>query len=101
MSAYQTQTEAPAAKDNLLGICHAIGEDFGFNPIFVRIPLAVGIIFSAKWTLIAYAAMGVMVLASRLLVRKPKAAKAARPALIEAVPAQREAQATEAMAIAA
>lgn len=100
MSAYQTQTEAPAAKDNLLGICHAIGEDFGFNPIFLRIPLAVGIIFSAQWTLIAYAAMGVMVLASRLLIRKPKAAKVARPALVEAVPAQREAPA-EAMAIAA
>ena len=51
-------TAAPAArKDNLLGICHAIGEDFGFNPIFLRIPLAVGIIFSAKWTLIAYGAM--------------------------------------------
>jgi phage shock protein PspC (stress-responsive transcriptional regulator) len=59
---------APAArKDNLLGICHAIGEDFGFNPIFLRIPLAVGIIFSAKWTLIAYGAMGLAVLASRLL----------------------------------
>jgi len=101
MSAYQTQTEAPAAKDNLLGICHAIGEDFGFNPIFVRIPLAVGIIFSAKWTLIAYAAMGVIVLASRLLIRKPKPARSTRPALVEAAPAHPEARAAEDMAIAA
>jgi phage shock protein PspC (stress-responsive transcriptional regulator) len=101
MSAYQTQIEAPAAKDNLLGICHAIGEDFGFNPIFLRIPLAVGIIFSAKWTLIAYAAMGVTVLVSRLLIRKPKAARAARPALVEAASAQHEARASEDMAIAA
>lgn len=101
MSAYQTQTDAPAAKDNLLGICHAIGEDFGFNPIFIRIPLAVGIIFSAKWTLITYAAMGVIVLASRLLIRKPKAPKATAPILVEAVPAAREAQPAEAMAIAA
>ena len=69
-------TAAPAArKDNLLGICHAIGEDFGFNPMFLRIPLAVGIIFSAKWTLIAYAAMGVAVLASRLLTRRKRAPK--------------------------
>jgi phage shock protein C len=101
MSAYQTQTEAPAAKDNLLGICHAIGEDFGFNPIFLRIPLAVGIIFSAKWTLIAYAAMGVIVLASRLLIRKPKARKIATPTLVEAAPVAREAQPAEAIAIAA
>lgn len=101
MSAYQTQTEAPAAKDNLLGICHAIGEDFGFNPIFIRIPLAVGIIFSAKWTLIAYAAMGVMVLASRLLIRKPKAPKIAAPVVIEAVPVARTSSSSDEMAIAA
>jgi phage shock protein PspC (stress-responsive transcriptional regulator) len=101
MSAYQVQTDAPAAKDNLLGICHAIGHDFGFNPIFLRIPLAVGIVFSAKWTLTAYAAMGVIVLASRLLIRKPKATKVAAPVVIEAVPATREAQPAEEMAIAA
>ena len=70
-----TATAPAARKDNLLGICHAIGEDFGFNPIFLRIPLAVGIIFSAKWTLIAYAAMGLAVLASRLLTRRKRAPK--------------------------
>jgi phage shock protein C len=96
MSATQTH----AAQDNLLGICHAIGEDFGFNPIFLRIPLAVGIIFSAKWTLIAYAAMGVAVLASRLLVRKPKAQHPAT-AVVEALPPVREPQPTEEFAIAA
>jgi phage shock protein PspC (stress-responsive transcriptional regulator) len=98
MSAYQTQPDAPARKDNLLGICHAIGEDFGFNPIFLRIPLAAMIIVSAKWTLTAYAVMGVAVLASRLLIRKPKAAKSL-PHLVEAA-AHRE-QAAQDMAIAA
>jgi phage shock protein C len=96
MSAAQTRT----AKDNLLGICHAIGEDFGFNPIFLRIPLAVGIIFSAKWTLVAYAAMGVAVLASRLIVRKPKAERAL-PVVVEALPALREPRPIENLAIAA
>ena len=99
MSAYQTQPEAPARKDNLLGICHAIGEDFGFNPIFLRIPLAAAIIVSAKWTLIAYAAMGIAVLASRLLIRKPKAAKSL-PHVVEAA-ALRQEQPAEDMAIAA
>ncbi|MBA2936288.1 PspC domain-containing protein [Sphingomonas sp. CGMCC 1.13654] len=101
MSAYQTQTDAPAAKDNLLGICHAIGEDFGFNPIFLRIPLAVAIIFSAKWTLIAYAAMGIAVLASRLLIRKPKAPKIAAPVIVEAVSSVHGSRPAEEMAIAA
>lgn len=101
MSAYQTQTDAPAAKDNLLGVCHAIGEDFGFNPLFLRIPLAVGIIVSARWTLIAYAALGVAVLASRLLIRKPKAAKVIAPAAVETASAAREIQPMKEMAIAA
>jgi phage shock protein PspC (stress-responsive transcriptional regulator) len=101
MSAYQTQTDAPASRDNLLGICHAIGEDFGFNPIFLRIPLALGIVFSAQWTLIAYAAMGMVVLASRLLVRKPKAPKINAPVVLEAVSAHREAARAEELAIAA
>ncbi len=100
MSADQTQPEA-AGKDNLLGICHAIGEDFGFNPIFLRIPLAMGIIVSAKWTLIAYAAMGLVVLASRLLVRKPKASKLNIAPVTESVAARSEAQSIEELAIAA
>lgn len=99
MSANQTQTDT-ANKDNLLGICHAIGEDFGFNPIFLRIPLAAMIIVNAKWTLIAYAAMGVVVLASRLLIRKPKA-KPASVTVIEGVATRREPQSAEELAIAA
>ena len=81
-AAISTQSYAPA-KDNLLGICHAIGEDFGFNPIFLRLPLAMALIADFKWTLIAYAAMGIAVLVTRLLVRRPKAA----PAAISAMPA--------------
>ncbi len=68
-------TAAPAAKDNLLGICHAIGEDFGFNPFLLRAALAIAIIFAPLWTLGAYAAMGVAVAASRLLIRRKKAPK--------------------------
>ncbi|WP_454882793.1 PspC domain-containing protein [Sphingomonas oryzagri] len=100
MSAYQTQTDASANKDNLLGICHAIGEDFGFNPIFLRIPLAAMIVVNAKWTLIAYAAMGVVVLASRLLIRKPKV-KAVSTVVIEGVATRAEARPIEDLAIAA
>lgn len=63
-----------ARKDNLTGICHAIGEDFGFNPFLLRVTLAVAIVFSPEWTLAAYGAMGVAVLASRLFVRAPRKA---------------------------
>lgn len=67
---------APPAKDNLLGICNAIAGDFGFNPLWLRLPLAATIMISPLWPLIAYAAMGLAVLASRLLVRSPAKARA-------------------------
>lgn len=74
----------PPAKDNLLGICNAIGMDFGFNPLLLRVPLAATIMFSPLWTLIAYAAMGLAVLASRLLVRSPRRpAQTRAPAVID------------------
>ena len=92
-----THSAAPA-RDNLLGICHAIGEDFGFNPIFLRIPLAVALIADARWTLIAYAAMGLAVLASRLLVRAPKAVATIMPS---ADPVPQETAPVEALALAA
>lgn len=99
-AATQTQSAAPA-KDNLLGICHAIGEDFGFNPIFLRIPLAMALIADAKWTLIAYAAMGMAVLASRLLVRRPKPTPAAMSAVPVAEPARDQGETEPEMALAA
>jgi phage shock protein PspC (stress-responsive transcriptional regulator) len=92
--------DTAAAKDNMLGICHAIGTDFGFNPLFLRIPLAAGIIFSAQWTLIAYAAMGMAVLASRLLVRRPEE-RAMMPAVGESIRAERAPQPEEQLALAA
>lgn len=82
-----TASVAQPAKDNLLGICNAIGGDFGFNPLWLRIPLAAMIIFSPMWMMIAYAAMGVAVLASRLLVRTPRAAKAATAPMAAPAPA--------------
>jgi len=61
-------------KDNMLGICHAIGEDFGFNPIYIRIALAVMLLFNPVAMLITYGSAGILVLASRLLVRAKKPA---------------------------
>lgn len=61
-------------KDNLLGVCAAIGEDFGFDPNWLRIALGVGLLFDLEKVLIAYAVAGLIVLASRLLFPNPRAA---------------------------
>lgn len=72
-----SQVDAPATKDNLLGICHAIGEDLGFNPLFLRIPLAIALLWNPWVVLGSYAFMGVGVALSRLLFPKPRRATSA------------------------
>jgi phage shock protein PspC (stress-responsive transcriptional regulator) len=53
-------------------VCEGIGEDFGFNPIFLRIPLAASVIWNPLVAFGAYFALGAAVLVSRLLFPKAK-----------------------------
>lgn len=65
-----TQTILPAqtsSRDNLLGICAAVGEDFGFNPLWLRIALALGVLVNLEFAVGVYVALGLVVLASRLI----------------------------------
>jgi phage shock protein PspC (stress-responsive transcriptional regulator) len=74
--------------DTMFGICQAIGEDFGFSPNWLRVGFAIALFFAPVSVIIAYFALGVVVLVSRLLVRGPrKAAVPEAPAQI-AAPAQ-------------
>ena len=72
----QIANESP--RDNLFGICHALGEIFGFNPIFLRIALLVGVMLNAEYALVAYFAAGIAVLVAKLATRSAgkRAAKA-------------------------
>lgn len=64
------QTKIPAPKlDNLFGVCHALGDAFGFNPLYLRIAIVFGILVNFEITAIAYAAAGVAVLAAHLLAK--------------------------------
>ena len=75
MSAQENQVALPLRSHTILGVCEAIGEDFGFNPVFLRVPLAASVIWNPAIALGTYFALGALVLASRLLFPKPKAAK--------------------------
>jgi phage shock protein C len=56
------------ARDHtLLGVCEALGEDFGFNPVYLRIVFAVSLIWNAEIVVGAYLALGIIVLVSRLI----------------------------------
>ncbi|WP_277978666.1 PspC domain-containing protein [Sphingomonas phyllosphaerae] len=60
-------TTPPAPRDNLFGVCAAVGADLGFNPLWLRAAFAGALLFSLEAVIATYAALGVIVLASRLL----------------------------------
>jgi phage shock protein C len=89
-----------ARDDTFLGVCQAIGDDFGFNPVYLRVAFAVPVIYSPGATILAYLATGIVVLISRLLVRQPRRARVPQPVegqLPEPVEAATEAPETEAI----
>ena len=72
MEAQENQVALPLRSHTILGVCEAIGEDFGFNPIFLRLPLATSVIWNPMIAFGTYFALGVVVLLSRLLFPKAK-----------------------------
>jgi phage shock protein C len=84
MVAQENQVALPLRSHTILGVCEALGEDFGFNPVFLRIPFAASVIYSPMIAFGLYFALGAVVLASRLLFPRKSAnadAAAAQPAL--------------------
>ena len=53
--------------DTLLGVCEALGQDFGFNPFYLRVTLGVLMIWYPVMVIVAYLAAGSIVLLSRLV----------------------------------
>lgn len=64
MSTATTAHEPPA---RIFGVCAALGEDFGISPDVLRIAFAAALLFALEGVLVAYALLGIVVLASRLL----------------------------------
>lgn len=83
----QTSPIPVYARDHtIFGVCEALGEDLGFNPVFLRVPLAVCLLLN-PWAVVAtYAGLGVLVAVSRILAPNPKpvAEPAAEPATAKA-----------------
>lgn len=63
-------------EDTLFGVCFAIGADFGFNPIWLRLLFAILLFWSPVAAVGAYAAVGMLVALSRWLAPDPVAATA-------------------------
>ena len=65
-------------RDTFFGICEAVGQDFGFNPLYLRLAFIAPLFFFPVQTFAAYFALGLVVLASRLIF---PAKTAGQPAL--------------------
>ena len=59
-------------EDTLFGVCEALGEDFRFNPQWLRIALALGLLWNPLVMIYAYLGLAVIVLISRLLAPNPR-----------------------------
>ncbi|HEU0135239.1 MAG TPA: PspC domain-containing protein [Allosphingosinicella sp.] len=67
-------TPVYARDHTILGVCEAIGEDFGFNPILVRLPLALCLLFAPLQVIAVYAGLGLVVAFSRIVAPNPRPA---------------------------
>lgn len=89
MSAQENQVALPLRSHTILGVCEAIGEDFGFNPILLRVPFAASVLWSPWMAIGAYFALGAVVFLSRVLFPNAKTTAdvphAAEPASAEPV----------------
>ena len=85
-----SSTPLPLRAHTVLGVCEAIGEDFGFNPTWIRVPLAATVLINPLYAIIAYFVLGAVVLASRLVFPKAKVAVAGAQAVDVAAPANNQ-----------
>lgn len=67
-------------RDTFFGICEAVGQDFGFNPLWLRLAFVAPLFFFPVQTFLGYFALGGVVLASRLLFPARTAAGASSAA---------------------
>ncbi|WP_240325534.1 PspC domain-containing protein [Sphingomonas mesophila] len=64
-------TPLPLRNDTILGVCEAIGQDFGFNPLWLRLAFIAPLFFQPVWTVAAYLLLGAVVALSRYFAPRP------------------------------
>ena len=65
MTVPATKTNLVLRNDTILGVCEAIGQDFGFNPNWLRLAFCAPIYWNPALVIGVYLALGVLVAATR------------------------------------
>ncbi len=76
----QASTNLFLRNDTILGVCEAIGQDFGFNPNWLRVAFCVPIYWNPAVVVGAYLALGLVVAVTRFAIPDRKAQAQAAPA---------------------
>ncbi len=96
----QETTNLFRRRDTFFGVCEAVGQDFGFNPLWLRLAFIAPIFFFPVQSFAAYFGLGAVVLASRHLF--PAKSATAAPAALTAIEADaRPTEQADAFALAA
>ena len=66
MTATPTKTNLLLRNDTILGVCEALGQDFGINPNWLRVAFCAPIYWNPMLVIGAYLALGVVVAVTRL-----------------------------------
>jgi phage shock protein PspC (stress-responsive transcriptional regulator) len=75
----------------MFGVCQALGEDFRFNPLLLRLVLAVPLIWYPTLVLAVYATLAAFVVLSRLIFPNPRPAASEQAAVeVDADPAEQD-----------
>ena len=69
------QTLLPLRSDTLLGVCEALGQDFGINPTLLRLGFIAPLFFAPVATIAAYLGIGAVIAATRLLIKDKPASE--------------------------
>lgn len=84
MTATNTDQNIFFRNDTIFGTCQAIGDDFGFNANWLRVPLATLVVVSPIGAIGGYLALSLLVLLSRTIFKPAQVPAATREQVVEA-----------------
>ena len=94
-------TPLPLRGDTMLGVCEALGQDFGFHPNWLRLAFAAPVLWNPWVAFAIYLALGVVVAISRLIAPQRRETVAAAAPLHLAAESEPASEAREEVALAA
>ncbi len=70
-AAPEIEPALPFRSDTILGVCEALGQDFGFNPTYLRVVLAALVLWNPVAMIAIYLGLGLAVALARWIYPAP------------------------------